>query len=72
MSAEEPTQEFTYQEVSEHEAKDDVYVVIHDKVYDVSKFVDEHPYVEAPNPLSILEAKLGWSWFLHFGGLRLT
>ena len=36
---------FTYQDVAEHNTKKDLYVVIHDEVYDVSKFVDEHPYV---------------------------
>jgi cytochrome b5 len=37
------TQELTYAEVSEHNKKKDLLVVIHDKVYDVSGFVDEHP-----------------------------
>ena len=35
--------EFTYSDVSEHSSKDDIYMVVHDKVYDCSKFVDEHP-----------------------------
>ncbi|KAF3909759.1 hypothetical protein AA313_de0210196 [Arthrobotrys entomopaga] len=35
--------EFTYTQVAEHDTKDSLYVVIDDKVYDVSKFVDEHP-----------------------------
>ncbi|KAH8666637.1 putative cytochrome b5 [Xylariales sp. PMI_506] len=35
--------EFTYQDVAEHNTKKDLYMVIHDKVYDCSKFVDEHP-----------------------------
>ena len=39
------TQEFTYQDVAEHNTKKDIYVVVHDKVYDCTKFVDEHPYV---------------------------
>jgi len=39
----------------EHTTKKDLYVVIHDKVYDSSSFVDEHPYVSytflaAPKP----------------------
>lgn len=34
---------FTYQDVAEHNTKKDLYVVIHDEVFDVSKFVDEHP-----------------------------
>jgi hypothetical protein len=37
--------EFTYSDVSEHTTKKDLYMVIHDKVYDASSFVDEHPYV---------------------------
>lgn len=37
--------EFTYQDVAAHNTKKDVFVVIHDKVYDCTKFVDEHPYV---------------------------
>ncbi|TQS32175.1 hypothetical protein Golomagni_07517 [Golovinomyces magnicellulatus] len=35
--------EFTYQDVAEHNTKKDLYVVIHDKVYDCASFVDEHP-----------------------------
>jgi cytochrome b involved in lipid metabolism len=37
------TKEFTYSDVSEHSGKKDLYLVIHDKVYDTTKFVDEHP-----------------------------
>lgn len=33
----------TYVEVKEHGTKKDLYVVIHDKVYNASSFVDEHP-----------------------------
>jgi len=36
-------QEFTYSDVSEHSSKKDLYVVVHDKVYNASTFVDEHP-----------------------------
>ncbi|CAJ2504874.1 Uu.00g122680.m01.CDS01 [Anthostomella pinea] len=35
--------EYTYQDVAEHNTKKDLFVVIHDKVYDCTKFVDEHP-----------------------------
>ncbi|KAK4128467.1 cytochrome b5, partial [Parathielavia appendiculata] len=35
--------ELTYQDVAEHNTKKDLYVVIHDQVYDCTKFVDEHP-----------------------------
>lgn len=37
--------EYTYSDVSEHRDKKDIFVVIHDKVYNASSFVDEHPYV---------------------------
>ncbi|KAF1823542.1 putative cytochrome b5 [Dissoconium aciculare CBS 342.82] len=37
------TKTFTYSDVSEHTTKKDLYMVIHDKVYDTSSFVDEHP-----------------------------
>lgn len=37
------TKEFTYSDVSAHTSKKDLYVVIHDKVYNASSFVDEHP-----------------------------
>jgi hypothetical protein len=39
------SKEFTYSDVSEHNTKKDLYMVVHDKVYDASSFVDEHPYV---------------------------
>jgi hypothetical protein len=39
--------EFTYSDVSEHNTKKDLYIVVHDKVYNASSFVDEHPYVVA-------------------------
>ncbi|PYI36370.1 cytochrome b5 [Aspergillus indologenus CBS 114.80] len=35
--------EFTLAEVTGHNTKKDLYMVIHDKVYDCSSFVDEHP-----------------------------
>ncbi|KAK2761700.1 hypothetical protein FQN54_001528 [Arachnomyces sp. PD_36] len=35
--------EFTYADVSAHNSKKDLYIVVHDKVYDASSFVDEHP-----------------------------
>ena len=39
------TVELTYQDVAEHNTKKDIYVVVHDKIYDCTQFVDEHPYV---------------------------
>ncbi|KAF2279742.1 cytochrome b5 [Westerdykella ornata] len=35
--------EFTYKEVEAHNTKKDLFVVVHDKVYNCSSFVDEHP-----------------------------
>ena len=43
------TKELTYSDVSEHTSKKDLYVVIHDKVYNASTFADEHPYVSQPS-----------------------
>ncbi|KAI9841413.1 MAG: hypothetical protein M1838_003585 [Thelocarpon superellum] len=33
----------TYADVANHTKKEDLYVVIHDRVYNVTEFVDEHP-----------------------------
>jgi cytochrome b involved in lipid metabolism len=35
--------EYTYQDVAEHNTKKDLFLVVHDKVYDCTKFIDEHP-----------------------------
>jgi cytochrome b involved in lipid metabolism len=43
------SKEFTLQEISEHNTKKDLYLIVHDKVYDCSSFVDEHPYVTSPH-----------------------
>jgi len=40
--------DFTLRDVAAHNSKKDIYVVIHDKVCDVSPFIDEHPYVLIP------------------------
>lgn len=48
--------ELTFQEVSSHTTKKDLYMIIHDKVYDCSSFVDEHPYV-VPLPSDYLFLK---------------
>ena len=45
----EPDQKsMTYAEVSKHHTRKDAYLVVHDQVYDVSSFVDEHPFVISP------------------------
>ena len=37
------SEELSYAEVAKHSTKKDLYIVIHDKVYNASSFVDEHP-----------------------------
>ncbi|MCJ1230697.1 hypothetical protein MMC12_007371 [Toensbergia leucococca] len=37
------TQELTYAEVAEHSSKKSLYLVVHDKIYNVTEFIDEHP-----------------------------
>ena len=37
------TKEYTYSDVAEHTSKKDLFIVVHDKVYNASSFVDEHP-----------------------------
>ncbi|KAL8984727.1 MAG: hypothetical protein Q9205_001376 [Flavoplaca limonia] len=37
------TQEMTFSDVADHNSKKDLFLVIHDKVYDATAFVDEHP-----------------------------
>eukprot|EP00126_Sphaerothecum_destruens_P011567 Sdes_comp20934_c0_seq4m18378 len=34
---------FTVNQVAEHSSHDDIWLTIHDKVYNVTKFLDEHP-----------------------------
>ncbi|CAM6018888.1 unnamed protein product [Sphagnum balticum] len=40
---EEEKKTFDLKEVAEHKAQDDCWMVIHGKVYDVTKFLDDHP-----------------------------
>eukprot|EP00808_Paulinella_micropora_P023481 g10217.t1 len=37
------TREFTEEEVAKHNKDDDVWMIIHGKVYDVTKFLEDHP-----------------------------
>jgi len=37
------SEDLSYDDVAKHSSKKDLYVVIHDKVYNASTFVDEHP-----------------------------
>jgi cytochrome b5 len=32
-----------YSEVQKHTTRDDLWLIIHGKIYDITKFVDEHP-----------------------------
>lgn len=34
---------FTAEEVAQHSGRDDLWFVIHGKVYDITNFMDEHP-----------------------------
>ena len=34
---------FTEQEVSQHTSENDCWIIVHGKVYDVTKFLNEHP-----------------------------
>ncbi|KAG2216648.1 hypothetical protein INT45_010788 [Circinella minor] len=34
---------YSLEEVSKHQSKDDLWMVIHNKVYDVTSFIQEHP-----------------------------
>ncbi|KAH3901408.1 related to Cytochrome b5 [Saccharomycodes ludwigii] len=34
---------FTYKEIAEHNTADDLWIIINDKVYNCTKFIDEHP-----------------------------
>jgi cytochrome b involved in lipid metabolism len=47
----------TYADVAAHNAKKDLYVVIHDSIYNASSFVDEHPC--APSPFLHVQ-RTGW------------
>jgi cytochrome b involved in lipid metabolism len=37
------SQQLTFTEIAAHSTKKDLYMIVHDKVYNVSSFVDEHP-----------------------------
>ncbi|KAJ1722352.1 Cytochrome b5 isoform E [Coemansia erecta] len=37
------TKSFTAAEIKKHSKRDDIWIVVHGKVYDVTKFLDEHP-----------------------------
>ncbi|KAJ5051874.1 uncharacterized protein L3040_001637 [Drepanopeziza brunnea f. sp. 'multigermtubi'] len=41
--SESEAKELTYAEIAAHNSKKDLYMVIHDKVYDTTPFIDEHP-----------------------------
>ena len=35
--------QYTWQQVAQHNTQDDLWVIIHDKVYDITSWVDRHP-----------------------------
>ncbi|RCI06103.1 hypothetical protein CU098_009914 [Rhizopus stolonifer] len=37
------TKKYTTEEVAKHTQADDCWIIVHDKVYDISKFLDDHP-----------------------------
>ncbi|KAJ1845125.1 hypothetical protein LPJ73_004954 [Coemansia sp. RSA 2703] len=37
------TKSYTAAEIKQHDKRDDIWIVVHGKVYDVTKFLDEHP-----------------------------
>ncbi|KAJ2387912.1 hypothetical protein GGI23_006171 [Coemansia sp. RSA 2559] len=37
------TKTFTAEEIAKHYTRDDIWIVVHGKVYDVTGFLDEHP-----------------------------
>eukprot|EP01094_Clydonella_sp_ATCC50884_P026688 TRINITY_DN7411_c0_g1_i1.p1 TRINITY_DN7411_c0_g1~~TRINITY_DN7411_c0_g1_i1.p1 ORF type:complete len:142 (-),score=63.21 TRINITY_DN7411_c0_g1_i1:48-473(-) len=41
--AEKQEKVFTEEEVAKHNSPDDLWLVVHDKVYDCTSFMDEHP-----------------------------
>lgn len=45
------SKKLTYADVASHNTKDDLYIIIHNKVYDITSFVNEHPYVTLSQPL---------------------
>lgn len=57
--------EYTLSEVSEHWQPDDCWIVVFDRVYDVTHFVDEHP-----GGAYIMQEHLGRDATLVFRGSR--
>ena len=43
MGADKTDKEFSREEVKVHTNREDVWFVIHNKVYDITKFLDDHP-----------------------------
>lgn len=35
--------QWTYDEVAKHDSRDDCYVILYNKVYDLTEFIPEHP-----------------------------
>ncbi|CAG8810874.1 28027_t:CDS:1, partial [Racocetra persica] len=37
------TRSFTVDDVAQHNTQDSIWIIVHDKVYDVTNFLNEHP-----------------------------
>ena len=62
---EESLPKYTWEEIAEHRSAESLWVVVHDKVYDITKFMDEVLTHRAALPSDIacymlLFARLGW------------
>jgi len=40
---EKPLPKYTWEEIAKHRSAKSLWVVVHDKIYDVTKFMEEHP-----------------------------
>lgn len=59
---------YTLHQVSSHASRDDVWFVVHNQVYDVTRFLAEHPYVMFCAPMVTSSLVLPSSDVLSSGG----
>jgi cytochrome b involved in lipid metabolism len=57
ISSLEPPKFFSKDEIERHNREIDAWTVIHGKVYDITKFISQHPV----RVLRVIHIKLGWS-----------
>ncbi|XP_041077050.1 cytochrome b5-like [Polyodon spathula] len=43
INSESPVKYYTLEEITRHNSSKDVWIIIHEKVYDVTRFLEEHP-----------------------------